>query len=79
MPHPLSVLVAGAAAPLLGLAIHAAPDHALGHAADRAAAALPHNLCASCHGGGNVVSSADALDAQDLTTARIYLEGAVRG
>jgi hypothetical protein len=79
MPHPLSVLLAGATAPLLGLAIHAAPDHALGHAAARAAAALPHNLCASCHGGGSVVSSADALDARDLTAARVYLEGAVRG
>jgi hypothetical protein len=40
---------------------------------------LPHNLCASCHGGGSVVSSADALDARDLTAARVYLEGAVRG
>ena len=63
----VSVLVA-AAAPLLGLALHAAP--ALGRAATHAPAALPHNLCASCHGGGSAVPSADALRASDLAMAR---------
>jgi hypothetical protein len=79
MPHPWSVLAAGAAAPLLGLAMHATPVHALGHAATSPAAALPHNLCASCHGGGNVASLAKALDARDIAAAQIYLRDAGRG
>jgi hypothetical protein len=80
MPHPLSVLAAVAAAPVLGLAMHAAPVHASGHhAAVRPAAALPHNLCASCHGGGNVVSSAAVLDARDVAVTRVYLGDVASG
>jgi hypothetical protein len=77
MPRPLSVLVAAVAAPLFGLAIHAAvPAHGAGAPAAHAASLLPHNLCASCHGGGRVVSAMpqDALDMRDLIAASAYLQ-----
>lgn len=84
MPHPLPLLAAVAATPMLGLAMHAMPSHA-GASADvhvHAAAApavanLPNNLCASCHGGGRVVSG--VLDAGDLVAAHTLLQGAPQG
>jgi len=82
MPHPLPALAATLAAPLLGLAVHVASTHAAGAATPaRAAASLPNNLCASCHGGGRVASVpvAGALGARDLVAARTYLQGAPRG
>ena len=79
MPHPLHVLVVAAAAPLLGLSMHAGTTHAAGPVT-RAAAVLPNNLCASCHGGRRVVSlGADALDARDLVAARTYLQAMPQG
>jgi hypothetical protein len=76
---PLRVL-AVAAAPLWALAVHAAmPGHAAGVRAAHAAEALPHNLCASCHGGGRVVSLAMpdiALDARELAATRTCLREA---
>jgi hypothetical protein len=82
MPHPLPAFAALLAAPLLGLAVHAALAHTTGAPAPApAAATLPNNLCASCHGGGRVVSnqSAGALDAGDLVAARSYLGDVTRG
>ena len=79
MPHPLPLLAAVAAAPLLGLAMHAAPAHPDVPAA-HAASALPNNLCASCHGGGKVASLGHAaLEARDLTAARALLPGLPQG
>jgi cytochrome c553 len=80
MPHPMSFLAA--AAPLLALAVQAtAPAPA---ARAHAAATLPNNLCASCHGhgGGRVVSlAADhaGLDARELAATRAYLQAAQGG
>lgn len=82
MPHSLPALAAVLAVPLFGLAVHAAATHATGSMPPaRAAAALPNNLCASCHGGGRVVLNRvdGALDARDLVAARSYLEDAPRG
>jgi mono/diheme cytochrome c family protein len=82
MPHPLPAFAALLAAPLLGLAVHTASTHAAGASTPaRAAATLPNNLCASCHGGGRVVSNqvAGALDARDLAAARSYLGDVTRG
>lgn len=82
MPHPLPALAVLLAAPLLGLAAHAASTHAPGAMPPaRAAATLPNNLCASCHGGGRVVSNraAGALGAGDLVAARSYLGDTTRG
>ena len=80
MPHLLPALAAVLAAPLLGLAVHAASTHAIGHAPALRAASLPNNLCASCHGGGRVASlDNDALAVRDLMAARVYLQGAPRG
>ncbi|MCX7514555.1 hypothetical protein [Frateuria sp. STR12] len=77
MPRPSSILAAAVAAPLLGLALYAAVP---AHAAGQATAVRPNNLCASCHGGGKVVSlDADALDARDMLAARTYLQDAPRG
>jgi hypothetical protein len=76
MPRLLPVLGAAAAAPLLGLILHAtAPAHGAG----QPTAVLPNNLCASCHGGGRVVSTAGALDTGDLLAARAFLRGSSRG
>ncbi|HET6805859.1 MAG TPA: hypothetical protein VFH59_10520 [Frateuria sp.] len=82
MPHPLPALAAVLAAPLLGLAMHAASPHAAGDpVVARAAAALPNNLCASCHASRKVVSAAgsDRLATRDLAMARLYLSDARRG
>jgi hypothetical protein len=81
MPHPLPALAAVLAAPLLGLAVHALSTHATGAIpTPRAAATLPNNLCASCHGGKVAsIRSAGALDARDLVAARTYLEDVPRG
>lgn len=80
MPHPLHVLVVAVAAPLLGLSMHVGATHAAAGPATRAAAVLPNNLCASCHGGRRVVSlGADALDARDLVAARTYLPAMPQG
>lgn len=74
MPHPLPLLAAVAAAPLLGLAMHVASTHATAAPASHAAAALPHSLCASCHGGGDVAARDTALDTRDLVAASAYLQ-----
>lgn len=82
MPHLLPALAVVAAGPLLGLAVHAASTHANGPMPPaRAAATLPNNLCASCHGGGKLASvrGAGALDARDLVAARTFLQDASRG
>lgn len=80
MPHPLPALAAVVAAPLLGLAVHAASTHATGHAPTARAANLPNNLCASCHGGGRVASlGGDVLEVRDLMAARTYLQGPPQG
>jgi hypothetical protein len=80
MPHPLPALSVVVAAPLLGLALHAPSTHATGRPAVRVEAALPNNLCASCHGGRKVAALGDeALDARDLVAARTYLRGAPSG
>ena len=78
MPHPLPLLAA-AAAPLLGLAVHVASTHAGTAPTGHAASALPHNLCSSCHGGGNVASLEGALGARDLVAANAYLQVKPRG
>jgi hypothetical protein len=80
MSHPLHVLAAVAAAPLLGLSMHAMATHVAAGPAVHAAAVLPNNLCSSCHGGGRVVSlDAAALDARDLVAARTYLQAMPHG
>ena len=81
MPRPLPVLAVAAAAPLLGLALHAAvPAHGAGSPIAHAASVLPNNLCASCHGGGRVVSPDHAtLGTRDLMAARTYLPGLPHG
>jgi hypothetical protein len=80
MPHPLPALAAVIAAPLLGLAVHAASVHAISRPPVARAANLPNNLCASCHGGGRVASlGGDALGVRDLMATRAYLQDAPRG
>jgi mono/diheme cytochrome c family protein len=80
MPHSLPALAAVLTAPLLGLAVHAASTHAASRPAAGAAAVLPNNLCASCHGDGRVAPTRrGALDARDLVAARTYLLDAPRG
>jgi len=81
MPCPLRVLAAAVAAPLLGLVVHtAAPAHAVGVPSAHATSVLPNNLCASCHGGGRVVSSGSmALATRDLVAARTYLQAPPQG
>lgn len=79
MPHPLPLLAAVAAAPLLGLAVHAASTPAAGSPAVHTAAVLPHNLCASCHGSGRVASFDRVLGKNDLVAARTYLQGLPQG
>ncbi|NUO72153.1 MAG: hypothetical protein HOQ10_05505 [Frateuria sp.] len=77
MPHPLPFLAAAAAVPLLALIVHAAAPGPGGRV--HAERSLPHNLCASCHGGGQVAWSDARLDAVDLMAARAYLPGLPRG
>lgn len=77
MPHPFPVLAAAAAAPMLAFALHAgSPGHGDRTAPPHAAQVLPNNLCASCHGGRQVVSPASALGMRDLAVARVYPSGA---
>jgi mono/diheme cytochrome c family protein len=79
MPHPLPLLAAVAAVSLLGMALRSAPAQA--QADDRPAAAmLPSNLCASCHGGGRAaVAGQKELEAGDVMAARAYLRGSPQG
>ena len=80
MPHPLPLLAAVAAAPLLGLAMHAAPAHPGALPAPRAVSILPNNLCASCHGRGRTGSREGAvLQTRDLVAARTFLPGLPQG
>ena len=81
MPHPLPLLAAVAAAPLLGLAVHATSTHVAAGPVAHAASALPHNLCASCHASASPASfaSASTLDARDLLAVRSYLPGMPQG
>lgn len=79
MPYPLHVLVVAAAAPLLGLSMHAMAGRAAAAPAVHAAAVLPNNLCASCHGGRAASLGAAALDARDLVAARTYLQAMPQG
>jgi hypothetical protein len=79
MSHPLHVLAAVAAAPLLGLSMHAMATHVAAGPAVHAAAVLPNNLCASCHGGRTSSPGAVALDARDLVAARTYLQAMPQG
>jgi hypothetical protein len=76
MPRLLPALATAALAPLLGLTLYAAvPAHGTG----QPTAVLPNNLCASCHGGGRVVSTAAALDTGDLLAARAFLRDSSKG
>ncbi|UGB37619.1 hypothetical protein [Frateuria soli] len=81
MPHPLPALAVAFAAPLVGLAVHVASTHASGALSPARAAALPNNLCASCHGGRKVATAnpSGALDAGDLVAARDFLRQVPRG
>ena len=79
MPHPLPLLAAIAAAPLLGLAVHCVSTHAAAAPVSHAASALPHNLCSSCHGGGSVASLDGSLDTRDLVATRAFLPGNPQG
>jgi len=81
MPHPLPLLAAAAAAPLLGLAVHVASMHPGTDPVAHAASALPHNLCASCHSSASPASlaGAGALDARDVLAERSYLPDVPQG
>ena len=80
MRHPLPALAALVATPVFVLAMHSATAHVAGVPAAHAAATLPNNLCASCHGRGiSLTSVHDALGAADMVAARDYLQGASHG
>ena len=80
MPHPLPVLAVLAAVPVLALATHATTVFGGRPPAAHAAALLPNNLCASCHGGGRVASVDDGtLGAGELVATRSYLQRLPRG